>query len=202
MSNTPPHTSRSPGCLWVLKSRDGRERRQPTRTGTGDGEGTGPAAHARLTPWALSHLPTHALNPNPGRGPAHCPSQPSHLRVPPKGAGAGPLPGPWWPGLRGGRRDRSSEGAAALGEQLPDHRVPPFLPRLPGSGPFPFLRETRRLPEGPTKGGSIWALPPRPSSARGSAATGRGDLPASGEAANPAFSRPPRSDTRLGPTDT
>lgn len=40
-----------------------------------------------------------------------------------------------------------------LGEQLPDHRVPPFLPRLPQLWPLPLpALETRRLPEGPTKG--------------------------------------------------
>lgn len=56
-------------------------------------------------------------------------------------------------GRRGGRRSAAEGRRSCAGEQLPDHRVPPFLPRLPQLWPLPLpALETRRLPEGPTKG--------------------------------------------------
>lgn len=56
-------------------------------------------------------------------------------------------------GRRGGTGSAAEGRRSCAGEQLPDHRVPPFLPRLPQLWPLPLpALETRRLPEGPTKG--------------------------------------------------
>lgn len=52
-------------------------------------------------------------------------------------------------GRRGGTRSAAEGRRSCAGEQLPDHRVPPFLPRLPP------------------------ALAPSPSCARNQAAPGR-----------------------------